>query len=79
MLKLRGSHPLDPPNFGETHEITSKKSWGNQILHNSVKKIWGFLHILVKKIWGFLHISPKKIWGFLQNALFLHRKYKFGV
>ena len=24
MLKLRGSHPLDPPNFGETQEITSK-------------------------------------------------------
>lgn len=24
MLKLHGSHPLDPPNFGETHEIASK-------------------------------------------------------
>ena len=24
MLKLHGSHPLDPPNFGETQEITSK-------------------------------------------------------
>ena len=56
-----------------------EKFRGNQILHNSVKKIWGFLHILVKKIWGFLHNSAKKIWGFLQNALFLHRKYKFGV
>ena len=79
MLKLHGSRPLHPSNFGETHEIASKKFRGNQILHNSVKKIWGFLHNSAKKIWGFLHISPKKIWGFLQNALFLHRKYKFGV
>ena len=24
MLKLHGSRPLHPSNFGETHEITSK-------------------------------------------------------
>lgn len=67
------------PQISGNPEKHPKKFWGNQILHNSVKKIWGFLHISPKKIWGFLHNSAKKIWGFLQNALFLHRKYKFGV
>ena len=62
MLKLRGSRPLHPSNFGETHEITSK-NFGETKFCIIPRKRFGDFCIIPRKRFGDFCIFRRKRFG----------------